>query len=64
MKGKCQKKKIYRVIGERTEIYGNYYEATSKAEAIRKFNSDVDEGVDWYDSGRMVIRAILKSEPK
>ena len=50
-------KKTYRVVGKRTEIYANDYEADSKADAIRQFNEDVNLGVEWYDSGRLTVTA-------
>ncbi len=49
--------RTFRVVGKRTEIYENNYEATSKAEAIRMFNDDVDKGVEWFDSGRLTVTA-------
>ena len=54
-----REKKIYRVTAKRTEVYGQTYEATSKEDAIRQLNEDLDEGCDWYDSGKLVIRAIV-----
>lgn len=52
------KTKTYMVIGTRKETYCHCYEATSKAEAVRMFEEDIAEGVDWTDSGRMTIRAV------
>ena len=52
-----REKKIYRVTAKRTEIYSQTYEATSKEDAIRQFNEDIDEGCDWYDVGKLVINA-------
>ena len=52
-----REKKIYRVTAKRTEIYGQTYEATSKEDAIRQLYEDMDEGCDWSDSGKIVIKA-------
>ena len=57
-----KKTKIYRVVGKRTELYEDDFEATSKADAIRQFKERISEGADWYDVGRLSVRAQEKGE--